>query len=351
MFEYFEKQKLLIAARLRDTLGGPDHGLDRVNRFGPDVRSRLLEFALRGKMIRGCLVRLGYELFRDDPGNAVVACGAALELCQSALLIHDDVMDRDTVRRGQPTLHARYTKEAQALADPARIGEALAVCAGDIGFFLAFRLLAESGAPATTLGGLIRLFAREMSYVGAAQMLDVWSGATPPDHRVQTEDEILSLYRYKTGRYTFSLPLSAGVLLAGEEQHALEAIGEKLGIIFQIKDDELGLFGEEGEIGKPAGSDIREGKNTLFFARLLPSLAGAERKRFLALWGNRTVSAADIEFVRGLVRSRGAAESVGATVATLAAECRAEIEAFQPPRPEMKLLLSRLLDYSLKRAS
>ena len=71
--------------------------------------------------------------------------------------------------------------------------------------------------------------------------------------------------RYKTGRYSFSLPLLAGAMLAdapAELRGKLETFGESIGLLFQIRDDELGLFGDERELGKPVGSDVREGKKT-----------------------------------------------------------------------------------------
>jgi geranylgeranyl diphosphate synthase type I len=255
------------------------------------------------------------------------------------------------VRRGEKTITAVYIDAARAagLTDPGHVGEALGTCLGDIGFFLAFRILGGIDAPAGQR--LVALFAREMAFVGAAQMLDVWSGAQKPAERAITEEDILALYRHKTGRYSFSLPLVSGALLAGREDTgpALEAIGEDLGIIFQLKDDELDLFGEAETIGKPIGSDLREGKHTLLFARLLQKLAGAERRRFMELWGNHEPAADGVEEARRLVREYGVLESVTGTLESLAARCRANIEALALGKPEKREPLFRLLEESLSR--
>ena len=208
--------------------------LGNVNRFSADVCSRLLDYTLRGKMIRGGLVYLGRELFNGpaEPGLAPVA--AAIEIIQSALLIHDDIMDRDEVRRGKQTLHRHYGEEAVALnsADPDHVGSSLGICVGDIAFFIGFRLIAESHLEAGLINRLTSLFSREMGLVGVAQMEDVsWGARNLRDHGA-SEAEILNLYRYKKGRYTFSLPLTAGALVAGrgsEEIILLESLGEKLG--------------------------------------------------------------------------------------------------------------------------
>jgi geranylgeranyl diphosphate synthase type I len=353
MVEYFKMQKQRIAALLKRWLGASAGPLGRVNRFGPEACERLLAFTLRGKMIRGGLVGIGYELFRNDDCQAVTACGAALELVQSALLIHDDIMDRDTLRRGEKTLSAQYAERArsQGIREPNHAGEALGICLGDIGFFLAFHILGEAGVKKSSFEKLISLFARELVAVGAAQMLDVWNGAMPSDRRRVTEEEILNLYRYKTGRYTFSLPLAAGALLAGREEAvaALGKIGENLGVIFQIKDDELGLFGDERGIGKPIGSDVREGKITLCFAALLQKMGGDEKRRFFQLWGNPDLSAADIDFVRGLVRAHGIDNSLAETIDRLARRCRRDIARFKTRPAWKKEILFRLLEYSLSR--
>ncbi len=353
MVEGFEAQKRRITAFLDRELGAAGDPLAGVNRFGAEARALLLEFTRRGKMIRGSLVALGYGLFRDGENEGATACGAALELLQSALLIHDDIMDRDLVRRGEKTLTAGFIEEARraGLADAEHTGEALGICLGDIGFFLAFRILGGIGAAGGPAARLVTLFSREMTFVGAAQMLDAWNGAERPAARAPDEDEIISLYRHKTGRYTFALPLAAGALLAGREDSvpALERIGEDLGVIFQLKDDELDLFGEEREIGKPVGSDLREGKRTLLFNRLLARLSGAEKKRFLDLWGNPDLSPAGIEEARRFVRDSGALASVEETLKGLADRCRENIDALSLERPEKKHALVRLLDSSLAR--
>ncbi len=303
-------------------------------------------------MLRGGLVRLGYELFRSGESEAVTACGAALELFQSSLLIHDDIMDRDTLRRGAKTLHALYADEAAAAGsrDPDHTGLALGVCAGDIGFFLGFRILADLRADGFPLVEVMSLFAREMSVVGAAQMLDVRSGSV---RSATDEKDIITLYRYKTGRYTFSLPLSLGALLAGSTatlRRSLENLGERLGIIFQIKDDELGLFANAELTGKPAGSDLREGKYTVFFARLAPLLTSPEADRFYSVFGKAGLTPSDIEYVRDLVRKTGVAENVGATVRGLADDCRRDIDALAADPGLRSDRLTDLLEYSLTRS-
>ena len=331
-------------------LGGGRGGVDT------DARTRLLSYTLGGKMIRAGLVQVGYDLFSADPDPVTVPVGAALELFQSGLLIHDDIMDRDDLRRGKETLHVQFYREAEkeGLADPRRVGEALGVCVGDLAFFLGFQILSLVTMDAEPHKKLLEAVAREMSLVGTAQMRDVSWGARQADAPLITEDEVLSLYRFKTGRYTFSLPLACGALLAGAPPQAvavLEHIGEALGIIFQIKDDELGLFGEENDLGKPVGSDIREGKKTIYFTRLVPKLSARNRKRFFSLYGRPDVSPEDIRSLQRLITETGVRDEIDQLTSSRAEEVRKLIHSPQLPPSEQKNLLLQLLDYSLRRRS
>ncbi len=131
-------------------------------------------------------------------------------------------------------------------------------------------------------------------------MLDIEAGAS---REPCPERKILDIYRYKTARYSFYLPLAAGWILGGGRKTvlpALERLGLDLGLVFQIKDDEIGLFGSPGTTGKPVGSDIRQGKKTLYAAGLLDRAAGADKDRFAAVFANPGATAADIRFVRDL---------------------------------------------------
>lgn len=284
-------------------------------RWGEDAVERLFGFVRRGKLVRGALVWAGARVCGGAPEEWCARVGAALELFQSGLLVHDDVMDRDRVRRGGPSMFAQYEGRAdeEGVREARRVGEALAVCVGDVAFFLGFGLLAGVGRGAAMRDALLRCVAEEYARVGVAQMDDVWYGATGGGVSL---DDVLRVYRYKTGRYTFSVPLSLGALLAGADEGvrgALEEVGELLGVVFQIRDDELGLFGSEEEIGKPAGSDVREGKRTVFWVLLRERLEGEERRRLDGVWGGE-VGEEELGWVRRMVEERGVREEVGRLV-------------------------------------
>ncbi len=210
-----------------------------------DVIKRLKEFASNGKMLRGSLFLTAYELFggKED----VLDIAVALELTHSTLCIHDDVMDRDERRRNFKTIHKQY----QEGLDNEHYGYAMAINAGDIGFFLAFKYIPKE---------LKHIYTEELIKCAYGQMQDVHFSFSSRELNI---NQILEVYKYKTARYTFSLPLMLAAKLTGKNPDIYGEIGENLGIIFQIIDDDIGLFGDQKQIGKDVGSDIKENKKTL----------------------------------------------------------------------------------------
>jgi geranylgeranyl diphosphate synthase type I len=219
-------------------LGSKRGDVSGLRPWGRDVLGRLGRFTRKGKMIRGVLVSLGCEMAGGRPGAAAIRAGTALELIQSGLLIHDDIMDRDPRRRGAPSVHEQYARLAPpGGAEAPHFGTSLAICAGEIAIFLAFEAVGGLAGPARAAAAVGRLFASEFGLVGLGQMLDIQAGATPGP---LADRRILEIYRFKTARYSFFLPLAAGWELGGggrAVRPALERLGHDLGLVFQIKDD------------------------------------------------------------------------------------------------------------------
>ncbi|MFP4490562.1 MAG: polyprenyl synthetase family protein [Spirochaetaceae bacterium] len=359
MKTFFREQKEAILGYLEKAAAEKAEDLSRVHPMGREVVEKILDFAGRGKMLRGGLVGLGYALYGDNPAEvaeneAVLAAGAAMELFQSAFLIHDDIMDRDSMRRGVPTVYTQYAKSAkeEGLADAEHMGEALGICVGDISFFMAYEILAGGACGAEEKRRcvpLLTLASKELSYVGVAQMLDVRWGNGADE---VSEKDVLELYRYKTGRYTFSLPLSAGALIADAEEprrRRLERIGELLGVVFQLRDDELGLFGDEESLGKPIGSDIREGKRTPFYLSLMERVNNEQKSTLLGIFGNNKAGEEEVEYVRSLMEKLEVRDEIVRTCEKLSREARMEMEALEGTHPESHRILEDLLDYGLNR--
>ncbi len=355
MHEYFCQKKPLIAKELAGTLAEMLPDLARVNRWAEDATDRLLAFATQGKMVRGGMLVLAYEMFSDPSSKRtpqatdglqggrsqggrrtprpVIRAATALEVLHSSLLIHDDIMDNDRLRRGFRTIFAQYETLGSrgGAEDPERYGRSMGICAGDIGFFIASDIVSRLGVDPEKRAALQSLLAREIAYVGLAQMQDISFGAfarTPP------VSDVYTLYLYKTARYTFSLPLMAGAILAGKSGKILQRLaelGEYLGVVFQARDDEIGVFGSERETGKPAGSDIREGKKTLLYLELLRRSRGTERKTLEGILGKSTLKPSDVALVRSAVERSGARRRIQEMMEELAARAGKLISALHVP--------------------
>jgi geranylgeranyl diphosphate synthase, type I len=357
MLEDFKQRRVEIEDYLQTLLHRKELEFGRINSMGKDLSQRLLSFASGGKMIRGLLVSLGYSIFMGEEGPAAVEsliqAGAVMELFQSGLLIHDDIMDRDTKRRGMDTLFYQYAGMSgiKTSGDAYHIGESLGICAGDVAFFLAFEILSTLEVRNDIYRKIMGLTSKEMGYVGIAQMQDVFNGSGVGS---VSEDDILRLYVYKTGRYTFSLPLMIGGLLADcgpGTIRMLESLGESLGVIFQLKDDEIGIYGKQDLTGKPQGSDIKEGKKTLSYEYLRKLATPAENRKIDSIFGNREIGEEEIIFIQSLSETLGVRKRIALKIDEKVNEARTLIEEIPGTIEKYKGSLNNVLEASLKRVS
>jgi geranylgeranyl diphosphate synthase, type I len=275
-----------------------------INKWGNDITGRLEQFSRNGKMIRGSVVLFTQEMFGKKADINAIKVAVAIELFHAGLLIHDDIIDSDELRRGEISVHYQYVKEALAekMADPKQFGLSMGICVGDISFFIGFELLSSLTVDSVFKDRIMRLFFSEFTAVGLGQMQDIYFGQSEAE---PAEEDIFKLYLYKTARYTFSLPFMLGGMLAGisdEELSKLEKLGEYLGLIFQLKDDELGLFGNKNDFGKPIGSDIEENKKTLYHLLLFKNSSGPEQEHIRSIFGSSNISDESLNYVYELIK-------------------------------------------------
>jgi geranylgeranyl diphosphate synthase type I len=229
--EYLQAKKSLIDGYLIQFLDGEKENFKKINFWGEDLIEKLKKFVVAGKTIRGTLVFLSSEMFDFYDEKTILPAAAAMELIQSSLLIHDDIMDRDLKRRGIKSVFATYLPIAQKekFPDPFHFAASMGICAGDIGFFLAFKLI--NSLP------LKEKIADVIIQVGLGQMADAYWGYKKETPKLA---DIEKIYLYKTARYSFSLPLALGAIISHQPKKTillLEKLGESLGVAFQIKDD------------------------------------------------------------------------------------------------------------------
>ncbi len=323
------RDPIVRALREIDLDLGPQ--LAEVNRWGDDLRARMLEFAGRGKLIRGALVAASAAAFGRPADRAVYTVAAAIELVQSFLLIHDDIMDEDALRRGAPALFEQYRRHAveHGFRDERRFGESMAICAADVAILVVFAAIGSIDVEESVRVRLMSLLAREIAKVGVAQMADVANGHSPTP---ATEEEILAVYRFKTGRYTFSLPLMLGAILAGASSSTVDALcrwGELQGVVFQIRDDQLGIVGESDEIGKPAGSDIAADKQTLHRLVLCKVTAGTEWEDVCTFFGRDDLSPEEVRRVARALEATGARALLDRRISQLRSQAAREIASVE----------------------
>lgn len=266
------------------------------------------ELTMRGgKRLRPALLAAAHRAVAPDadPADATDA-GAALELLQSFLLIHDDWMDSDDERRGGPAVHAAFRSRLGNV----HLANSLAVLAGDLAAAYAWELFAAAPWPHGSRRQAEGRFLRIHKEVFFGQHLDLT--ATP---------DVARMHQLKTGSYTVRGPLLLGGMLgeADEEQlGALDRVAEPLGEAFQLADDLLGTFGDPEVTGKPAGNDLRAGKLNAVVAAARELLPERARQPLEAIFGAGTeVQDNQVEQAIGLLREAGVQDRVEARVSRL----------------------------------
>lgn len=348
--KYFADRKEVVDNLLISFISRKQKENQYINRWTSDYSSRLKSFVTNGKALRAGLVCLAYRIIRDEDSDEAVKAGAAVELMHSSLLIHDDIMDQDLLRRGLPTIHAQYSQLAkdEKIRSPDHFGESMAICIGDVSLFYTFELLSTLNVDSEKKSRIINLYAKELTAVATAQMQDLYAGLSNKD---VSDKDILNVYYYKSARYTYSLPLIVGAIIAeadNESISTLDRIGESLGVIFQIKDDELGLFGDEKETGKPVGSDIKEGKQTLYYYYLFKACSGQEKERLRDIFGSNSLASDDITLVRSLVMKYGIDKTIQKRVDALVLNAKQEIASLKI-KEEYRDMLFDMIEHALKR--
>jgi geranylgeranyl diphosphate synthase type I len=254
----------LFVARVRETVGQRlaavlERRLATARSRGVDVEAvarALSQLTLRGgKRMRCVLLAAAYEAHGGEGGiDAVAPACVAIELLQAYLLVHDDWMDGDEVRRGGPSVPALMRERFSA----GPLADAMTILAGDLAAAWARRALFDVALPASRVVLAAAELARVEEDVVQGQMLDVVGGA-------RDLAEVEAMHVLKTSSYSVRGPVVIGARLAGAtdaQVTALAAFADPLGVAFQMRDDVLGVFGDPTVMGKPAGNDLRTGKRS-----------------------------------------------------------------------------------------
>jgi geranylgeranyl diphosphate synthase type II len=223
---------------------------------------------LGGKRVRPVLCLMGAELFSELNADAFHAA-TGIELFHNFTLVHDDIMDKAPLRRGQPTIHARN-------------GLTSGILCGDVMCIEAYKHL---GAVSTHLQEVLQLFNRTAIEVCEGQQLDM-------DYEQRgnvSVDEYIRMIELKTS-VLLAASLKIGALIGGATEGAANKLynfGRALGIAFQLQDDYLDAFGEPEKLGKQAGGDILADKKTYLHLKASEGLPDDDMQRLMNWQGKQ----------------------------------------------------------------
>ncbi|MCU1437455.1 MAG: geranylgeranyl pyrophosphate synthase [Naasia sp.] len=291
-----------------------------------------LESSTRGgKRFRPRLVLDAYEGLGGTDLAAAAAVGAGFELLHTALIVHDDVIDRDFTRRGTPNVSGVYRDDATTAGIPIPTAEhrgmSTAIIAGDLALTGAYRIVDGAGLPEAIRVRVHALFDEAVFAAAAGELIDVDFSISPD---VPSVDEVIGMERLKTAVYTFEAPLQAGAVLAGAREAYIAALGDfgkELGIAYQAMDDLLGVFGDEARTGKSTLGDLREGKRTVPVAFAATTDAWPGIRRYL---GKSDLTDGEAHEVRRMLIACGAETFTRTLVSSRAAAAIRALERVPP---------------------
>ncbi|OBA64166.1 geranylgeranyl pyrophosphate synthase [Mycobacterium sp. 1100029.7] len=275
-----------------------------------------------GKRLRPAFAYWGWRAVADaEPNPEALLLFSALELLQACALVHDDVIDDSSTRRGRPTVHVRFAalhrdRNWQGSAD--RFGISAAILLGDLALAWADDIVFGTDLTPEAQRRVLRVWSDIRTEVLGGQYLDIVAEASAAESIASA----MNVDTFKTACYTVTRPLQLGAAAAAdrpEVQTFFGRFGTDLGVAFQLRDDVLGVFGDPAVTGKPSGDDLRSGKRTVLLAEALEL---ADKSDPLA--ANRLRSSigtpltdAQVGELRDMIESVGALAAAEQRIATL----------------------------------
>lgn len=331
-----------IAATLEETA----RAIAPIGTAADDLTDVIGASAAGGKRLRAILVLASHSAHGGADHDRAVGVAAALELFQTAALLHDDVLDDSDTRRGRPAAHrvlAALHERHRWHGSATEFGAAGGILAGDIVLMASQRALhaaldgAADGRRTTTAA----LFTEMTELVTAGQYLDMRIAAAPLGDIASQAAEIRATMRSKTASYSAEFPLALGAALAGAGAGGVAAVrevGVPLGVAFQLRDDVLGLTGAPEVTGKPTGDDLREGKRTLLVHYLWQAADAAARARLESCLGRQGASDEDVARVIADMAAFGALAQTEREIDHLATTALTRLESLELGQPGLSVL-------------
>jgi len=307
-------------------------------------------YSAGGKRLRSYMTIVTFETYSKDPIESILPAAAAQELLHMAMLIHDDIIDRDDIRYGVKNITRQYLDHYEEIIDHVEdrrhYANSAAILAGDLLISEAFILMTETAVPAHVILAAQRLFSKAMFQVIGGELLD-----TEAAFRGIDAAHPLTIAEQKTASYSFVSPFLMGATLAGappEQLERLQNFGEQLGIAYQLRDDIIGMFGNEAATGKSVDSDILEGKRTLLIEEFFKLADETQRITFDALFGRHDLTDDEIMTIKSLLVDSGAKDAVETLITAYRTHSYAILETLEMD-DEHRKAFSNLIELCLKR--
>ena len=283
-----------------------------------------------GKRLRPVMAMITCDMVGGNSKKAI-PFAAALETIHNFTLVHDDVMDDDDLRHGVDACHTIY-------------GLSTAILAGDTLFAYAFEMITDCDIEDTVKADLVKNVAYVVRKIAEGQQMDI----NFEEEETVDAKEYLEMIRLKTS-ILFGAAAYGGAKIGGtteEEARELEMMATNVGLGFQIWDDYLDATAPEEVLGKPSGSDIRQGKRTLLVIEGLNRANDKDRKRLIEILDSKNTDEEVKEAVEIMERC-GALEECHKQANGYLEGARKTLSNY--PESEARLLFEELLEYMVTR--
>lgn len=310
----FKRQLEAYKQRIDDDIDayGKQVQKSTLQRYGKNARLEVDTFLSilerGGKRIRGALVILGYEMSGGTNKAMILQAARAIEMIQAYILMIDDIQDHSIMRRGAPAAHVMLSdhhEKHELAGDSAHFGISVALNAAISGMHAAQTILANLDAPEDLRLKAISIMNQTMVVTAHGQTNDIMNEVVAEVSQADVE----RVLEWKTAHYSMLNPLHMGMVLAGADCAATDAITDfamHIGKTYQITDDILGTFGSEFESGKSPMDDTREGKRTPLTVYALEHSDNGNKNFLIQMLGNDQLTPAEFHRCKDIIKESGA---------------------------------------------
>lgn len=273
----------------------------------------------RGKRFRAIAAYMGWisaagPLKSDEIPDQLLDLGASLELFQASALVHDDIIDEAMKRRGLPSAQIAFM--TSLLSGGPRFGEFAAILWGDLLYAAANSYFSQAISTLSNENSqkACDFYVSMQAEVAYGQFLDLSAETREISPNLPPrKDAAMEIIKHKTARYSVVIPLLLGAALRGASDsliEQLEGFATPLGVAYQLRDDDLGIFGDQELTGKPAGDDIRSGKRTVQLALAWEMTDDPGRDYLMRYWGAPDLTPPIIDNICAIITGSGARRAI-----------------------------------------